>query len=102
MGGAFIPPPLVAQFGELLDRHAERLALRMTEAYLDAPALLAVLIEAARYAAAQRRGLFEAADVIVPGAAASYPPGTRLVTPDSRRLAPELRRRLEEASRPPR
>ena len=42
MGGAFVPPPLVEQFGELLDRHAERLALRMTEAYLDAPALLAV------------------------------------------------------------
>ena len=82
MGGAFIPPSLVAQFADLLDRHAERLALRMTEAYLDAPALLAILIEAATYAAAQGKGLFEAADVIVPGVPASYPPGLRLVTPD--------------------
>jgi hypothetical protein len=101
MGGAFIPPSLVPQFGDLLDRHAERLAIRMAEAYIDAPALLAILIEAATYAVSQGKGLFEASDVIVPGVPDSYPPGTRLVTPDGRRLAPELRRRLEEAARPP-
>ncbi len=101
MGGAFIPPSLVAQFGDLLDRHAERLAIRLAEAYIDAPAILAILIEAATYAGSQGRGLFEATGVIVPGVPASFPPGTRLVTPDARRLAPELRRRLEEAARPP-
>jgi hypothetical protein len=101
MGGAFIPPSLIGQFADLLDQHAERLALRMAEALLDAPAMLAILLEAATYAAARRKGLFEAANIIVPGVPASYPPGTRLVTPDGRRLAPELRRRLEEAARPP-
>jgi hypothetical protein len=101
MGGAFIPPSLVTQFGDLLDRHAERLALRMAEAYMDAPAMLAILIEAATYASSQGKGLFEAIDIIVPGVPASYPPGTRLVTADGRRLAPELCRRLEEAARPP-
>jgi hypothetical protein len=101
MGGTFIPPSLVAQFAELLDRHAERLALRMAEAYVDAPAMLAILIETAAYAASQGKGLFEATGVVVPGVPASYPPGTQLVTPDGRRLTPELRRRLEEAARPP-
>ena len=101
MGGAFIPPSLIAQFADLLDRHAERLALRMNESLLDAPALLATLLEAASYAAAQGKGLFEAADVIVPGVPASYPPGLRLIAPDRRRLSPELRQRLEEAARPP-
>src|SRR4029078_9914474 len=55
MGGSFIPPSLVPQFADLLDRHAERLALRMAEAYLDAPAMLAILIEAASFAASQEK-----------------------------------------------
>jgi hypothetical protein len=101
MGGAYIPPSLIDQFADLLDRHAEKLALRMTESLLDAPSLLAVLLEAASYAATQRKGLFEAADIIVPGVPASYPPGLRLIMPDRRRLAPELRKRLQEAAHPP-
>lgn len=101
MGGAFIPPTLVPQFHATLERRLERTALHMTEAELDAPALLGVLLEAAAYAAAGGMGLYEALDVVVPGVAASQPPGLRAVVPDRKRLERGLRKRLEAASRPP-
>jgi len=101
MGGAFMPAPLVPELRELLEQHTARLALRMTEAELDAPALLGVLMEAAGYASDRGLGLIEAMDVVVPGVPASEPPGLRLVVPDRKRLERGLRKRLEEASRPP-
>jgi hypothetical protein len=102
MGGANIPPALTPQFRDLLERRTERLARRMTEAELDAPALLGTLMTAADYAAERGLGLYEAADVAVPGVPESEPPGMRAVVPDRKRLPPELRKRLEAASRPPR
>jgi hypothetical protein len=59
------------------------------------------LLEASAYAAERGLGLYEAADVVVPGVAASEPPGLRLVAPDRKRLQRDLRRRLEAAARPP-
>jgi hypothetical protein len=73
----------------------------MAEAELDAPAFLGVLLEASAYAAERGLGLYEATDVVVPGVAASEPPGLRLIAPDRKRLERDLRRRLEAAARPP-
>jgi hypothetical protein len=101
MGGAFMPPAQMPRFHELLEQRLDRLARRMAEAELDAPAFLGVLLEASAYAAERGLGLYEAADVIVPGVAASEPPSLRLVAPDRKRLQRDLRRRLEAASRPP-
>jgi hypothetical protein len=102
MGGAVLPPALTPRFRELLEQRLDRLARRLTESELDAPALLAALLDAADVAAQRGLGLYEAADVIVPGVPESEPPGLRLVVPDRKRLDRDLRRRLELASRPPR
>lgn len=101
MGGAFVPPALVPQLRDMVEKRLDRIALHMAEAELDAPALLAVLLEAVGYAAGRGLGLFEALDVVVPGVAASEPPGLRAVVPDRKRLDHDLRKRLEDASRPP-
>ena len=102
MGGAFMPPLLVPQFCDLLETRMGRLARRMAEAELDAPAFVGLLLEAATYAAERGLGMFEASDVIVPGVPESQPPGLRLLQPDRKRLERRLRLRLEEAARPPR
>jgi hypothetical protein len=101
MGGAFISPGLVPQFRDHLEQWLERLARRMAEAELDAPAYIGLLLEATAYAAERGLGLYEAADVIVPGVAESEPPGMRLLQPGRKRLERRLRERLETAARPP-
>jgi hypothetical protein len=102
MGGAFIPPALTPQFHDLLEQRLDRLARRIAEAEMDAPALLGSLLDAAAYAAERGYGLVEAIDVFVPDVPESAPPGMRLVIPDRKRLDRDVRARLEEASRPPR
>jgi hypothetical protein len=102
MGGAFMPPMLVPQFRNHLETRMDRLARRMAEAELDAPAFVGLLLEAATFATEGGLGLYEASDVIVPGVPESQPPGLRLLQPDRKRLDRHLRLRLEEASRPPR
>ncbi|MBW3634320.1 MAG: hypothetical protein KY456_14960 [Chloroflexi bacterium] len=101
MGGAFMPPAQLPRFRDLLEQRMDRLARRMTEADLDAPAYIGVLLELSTYAADRGLGLFEASDIVVPGVPESEPPGLRLIAPDRKRLDRDLRRRLEEASRPP-
>lgn len=101
MGGAFIPPALAPRFREQLEARMERLARRIAEAEMDAPALLGTLLQAAEYAAERGYGLVEAVDVVVPDVPESAPPGLRLVVPDRKGLDRELRRRLEAAARPP-
>ncbi|MBA2597244.1 MAG: hypothetical protein H0V00_11545 [Chloroflexia bacterium] len=102
MGGAVMPPALAPRFRDLLEQRMDRLARRMAEAEMDAPAYVGILLEAATYAAERGLGLYEAADAVAPGMAESYPPGMRLVAPDRKRLDRELRQRLEAAARPPR
>ncbi|MBA3450712.1 MAG: hypothetical protein H0T18_05815 [Chloroflexia bacterium] len=102
MGGAVIPPALTPRFRDHLEQRMDRLARRLAEAEMDAPACIGILLEAATYAAERGLGLYEAADAVAPGVAESYPPGLRLVAPDRKRLDRALRQRLEEASRPPR
>ena len=102
MGGAYMPPAQVPRFRELLEERMDRLARRMAEAELDAPAFLGMLLEVSAYAAERGLGVYEAADVVVPGIPASEPPGLRLIAPDRKRLDRDLRQRLEAAARPPR
>jgi hypothetical protein len=101
MGGAYMPPEQLPRFRELLEQRMDRLARRMAEAELDAPAFIGILLDVSSYAADRGLGLIEAADAFAPGVQASEPPGMRLIAPDRKRLDRDLRRRLEEASRPP-
>ena len=101
MGGAYMPPAQLPRFRDLLEQRMDRLARRLAEAELDSPALVGLLLEVSSYAADRGMGLVEASDVVVPGVPVSEPPGMRLIAPDRKRLDRELRRRLEEASRPP-
>ena len=101
MGGAFLSPTLVPQFRAHIEARLERLARRMAEAEMDAPAYVGILLEAATFAESHGLGLLEAADVVVPGVAESEPPGLRLHQPDRKRLDKALRQQLEEAARPP-
>jgi hypothetical protein len=102
MGGAFLPPALTEQFRDHLEARMDRLARRMAEAEMDAPAYIGQLLDVAAYVTANGLGLYEASDVFVPGMLESQPPGIRLLQPDRKRLPKELRVRLEEATRPPR
>ena len=101
MGGAHIPARLVPDLQRLLEARTERLVRRLIEAELDGVAILGLLMEAVAYAAERGLGLYEALDVITPEAPEADPPGARVLTPDRKRLDPALRRRLEEAAKPP-
>ena len=101
MGGAHVPARLIPDLQRLLETKAERLVRRLVEAEQDGVSLLGLMIEAADTAAAHNLGLYEALDVIVPEAPAADPPGARVIPPDRKRLPPDLRRRLEEAAKPP-
>ena len=101
-GRSLHAPGAMPRFRDLLEQRLDRLARRMAEAELDAPAFLGVLLEASAYAADRGLGLYEAVDVVVLGVAASEPPGLRLVAPDRKRLDRDLRRRLERRPGRPR
>lgn len=102
MGGAFLSPSLVPQFRAHIETRLERLARRMAESEMDAPAYVGILLEASSFAESRGLGLFEAADVVVPGVPESEPPGLTLLQPDRKRLDKPLRQQLEDAARPPR
>jgi hypothetical protein len=101
MGGAFVPARLVAELEALLDRRLERFLRRFGDAELDGVAAVGLLIEACAAARAAGVGLFEAIDVITLDAPESFPPNARVVAGERRRLPPDLRKRLEEAAKPP-
>jgi hypothetical protein len=101
MGGAHVPARLVPELRRQLEERAERLVRRLIEAELDGVAVLGLLLEATAYAEARGLGLYEALDVITPEAPEADPPGAVLLLPNRKRLDPALRRRLEEAAKPP-
>lgn len=80
MGGAFVPARLIGQYLERLDNNLERSVRRLNEAEMDGPALMGLMIEAARYAEERGTGLYEVVDLLDAGDPASWPPGTRVVT----------------------
>jgi hypothetical protein len=101
MGGAFVPARLVPELEALLDRRLERFLRRFADAELDGIAAVGLLVDACATARQAGVGLYEAIDVIALEAPESWPPGARVIAGERRRLTPALRRRLEEAAKPP-
>lgn len=101
MGGAFVPARLVPQFAALLRERETKLVRRMVEAELDAVAVYGLLLQAVGWAEARGLGLFEALDAIVPDAPEADPPGATIAAPNRAALDADLRKRLEEAAKPP-
>jgi hypothetical protein len=101
MGGAFVPAHLIDQLDEQLDTRLERLVRRMVEAELDAVPMMAMMLEAVQHAKRAGLGLLEAIDAISPDAPEAWPPGANLILADKRRIEPELKKRLEQATKPP-
>jgi hypothetical protein len=96
MAGAYVPAHLMEQFAALLEARLERHLRRLREAELDPVANMGLLLEAAAYARENRAGLIEAAGVVD-----GLPPGTPVVIANRKHLPKELRKRLEEAAKPP-
>jgi hypothetical protein len=96
MAGGYVPAHLMSEFAALLESRLERHLRRLREAELDPVANMGLLIEAAAYAREHHTGLIEAVGV-VDGLA----PGSPVVVADRKRLPKELRKRLEEAAKPP-
>jgi hypothetical protein len=101
MGGAFIPARLMPDLERLLDARIERVVRRLIDSDLDGVAVMGLMIEAARYARERGLGLYEAMDVITPSAPEALPPGAQVVIADRKRIEPSLRKRLEQAAKPP-
>ena len=101
MGGAHVPARLVPDLARLLDERMARLLRRLADAEMDGVAVLGTLMGACAEATDRGMGLYEALDVITPEAPAADPPGAVVRVADRKRLDAELRRRLEEAAKPP-
>jgi hypothetical protein len=96
MAGAYVPAHLMDQFATLLESRLERHLRRLREAELDPVANMGLLLEAVAFAQARGTGLIEAIGVVENLAA-----GTPVVIADRKRLPKDLRKRLEEAAKPP-
>jgi hypothetical protein len=101
MGGAFVPARLMDQLDEMLDSRLERLVRRMVEAELDAVPVMALMLEAVQSAKQAQVGLFESIDAISIDTPEAWPSGANVVFADKRRIKPELKKRLEQATKPP-
>lgn len=101
MGGAFIPARLVPELRGLLELRLARFLRRFAAAEQDGVAMVGTLLDACDAAMARSMGLFEAMDVVTLDAPEADPPGAVVVVADRRTLDRALRRRLEEAAKPP-
>ncbi len=93
MGGAYVPPRLINDLGELLDSKLERMAKRMNDADYDPFAMIALLHQAVSYARERGLGLYEAQDAV-----GGPVPGMHVVeAPEKKRMDTDLRKRIETA-----
>ena len=97
MGGSYVPQHLVEQVQTVLEERLARQMRRMVESEIDAVATMGLMLDALKYACEVGTGLFEAADVVGPEMPGAY----QLVVASRERLPKEVRKRLEEAARPP-
>ncbi len=79
MGGAYVPARLIGDYLGRLEQHTERSVRRLNEADQDGPELMALLLQAARYASQQGFGLYEAVDLLDGADASSWPPGAKVI-----------------------
>ncbi len=76
MGGAFVPARLYGTVpGSTGATQLERSVRRLNEAELDGPELMALILQAARYANQLGYGLYEAVDLLDGADSGSWPPG---------------------------
>ena len=101
MGGAFIPARLVPELKTLLEARLTRFLRRFGDAGLDGVAMVGTLLAACDAAIARNMGLYEAMDVVTPDAPEADPPGAVVYAADRRSLDKAVRRRLEDAAKPP-
>jgi hypothetical protein len=101
MGGAHVPARLIPELRRLLETRSERLVRRLIEAERDGVAIVGLMMEAVAYVEERGLGIYEAVGVVTPDAPEGSPPGALVIVPDRARLEPVLRRRLEEAAKPP-
>ena len=101
MGGAWIPPKNVPLLAALLEDRFERLVKRLVAADFDPYPYMSLIIEAVDYAQSRELGLYETLGVVLADEPASVPVGGSLIAYDKKRINPELRQRIEIASRPP-
>lgn len=99
MGGAFIPSHLVPKVSELLEAREERIARRLKEAEYDPVVTLGLFREAVAYALEHGLGLFEALDAVGPEGQAIF--GGTVIIGSRDRVPKEDRKRIDEASKPP-
>ncbi len=98
MGGAYVPARLMGDYLARLEQHTERSVRRLNEAELDGPELMALLLQATRYASQHGYGLYEAVDLLDGADAGSWPPGAKVIPRASDRSEVE---RIRLASLPP-
>jgi hypothetical protein len=79
MGGAYVPARLMDAYLARLEQHSTRSVRRMNEAELDGPELLALMLEAARFAKERGFGLYEAIDLIDGSDRGTWPSGVRVI-----------------------
>lgn len=96
MAGAFVPAHLISQLDDLLEERLERDLRRLREAELDPVANMGLMIQAVAFAQANQTGLIEAM-----GVTDGLEPGAQVVIADRSRLPKDLRKRLEDAAKPP-
>jgi hypothetical protein len=97
MGGSWIPASLITQAEDLIESRLERQLARLREAEIDPVATVGTLLLAFAAAREAGAGLLEANRVMVPGA---EPRGPLLIA-NRKSLPADLRKRLEEAAKPP-
>jgi hypothetical protein len=101
MCGAYIPAHLIDQVEEQLYARFHRLVRRMVEAELDVVPTMALIIDAIRYAKQSGLGLLEAIDAASPEAPELRAPTAQVLVVDVRRMDPYLKKRIQEAAKPP-
>lgn len=97
MGGSFVPARLIEKLQTMLEERLATQMQRMIESEIDAVATMGLMLDALEYARGIGCGLFEAADVIGP----EVPGDIHLVVASRNRLAKDVRKRLEDAAKPP-
>ena len=98
MGGAYVPARLMGGYLDRLEQHRDRSVRRLDEAELDGPELMALMLQAARYATQRGYGLYEAVDLLDGADPGSWPLGASVIPRATDRSEVE---RIRVASLPP-
>lgn len=93
MGGAYVPARLMNDYLCRLEQQRERSVRRLNEAELDGPELMALMLQAGRFAAERGFGLYEAVDLLDGLDPGTWPANARVISMADDRIAVETFRR---------